>query len=307
MRLLVTGCNGYVGGHLIETLLARGHEVVGVDHRAESWQEFGKAGAYRFAWMELAEWQAAEPLARELEGVEAVFHLASHQPFSWEPAPFVRGNVGRTATLLEAMRMTGTPRLVHSSTFAVYGDPERVPIAEGDPVNPKNIYEVTKYQAEMLARVYAETGAFKACVLRYTSLYGGRNRVGSLHYFVESVLHGAPIRLFAGGRTLKDYVHVADVVEANVACLGFEQSGPFEVFNVGGGDAVSTSGLVGLVSRLAGKAAEITFAEDEHWRAADSYLDVSKARRLLGYEPRSMEAGVGLYLSELRAAEGAAA
>src|SRR5437879_1652740 len=154
MKLLVTGCNGYIGGHLVEELLTGGDEVTGIDHRAETWQAFGRLGQYRFVQLELAGPQAVEHIARTLEGIEAVFHLASHQPFSWDPAPFIHGNVYRTATLLEAMHLAGVNRLIHSSTFAVYGDAERLPVAESDPVNPSNIYEVTKYQAEMLARVY---------------------------------------------------------------------------------------------------------------------------------------------------------
>jgi UDP-glucose 4-epimerase len=237
-----------------------------------------------------------------LEGVDAVFHLASHQPFSWDPSPFIHGNVYRTATLLEAMRLAGINRLINSSTFAVYGDAECLPVSESDPVNPCNIYEVTKYQAEMLARVYSDVGDFKTTVLRYSSVYGGRNRVGSLYYFIEMTLKREPIRLFARGKTIRDYVYVDDVVRVNLSCLSLDDSVPFDVFNIGSGDAMSTGDLVHLIFELAGSSTEITYVEDEHWRVGDLYLDISKAQRQLNYQPLNMRDGLHHYLQTLETA-----
>lgn len=302
MKVLVTGCNGYIGGHLVEELLAQGHEVVGVDHRPESWQAFGQLGPYRFVQLELAKLQAVKPLAKILEGVTAVFHLASHQPFAWEPAPFISGNVIRTATVIEAMRVADVKRLIHSSTNAVYGDVERLPVTESDVVNPRNIYEVTKYQAEMLARVYSDLGHFHTAVLRYSSVYGGRNRVGSLYYFIDMTVQGKPIRLFAQGRTMRDYVYVGDVVQANVACLACQHASAFEVFNIGSGAPMSTGSLVELIFELTGRATQIVYAEDEHWRMADLYLDIAKAQQQLHYQPRDMREGIQLYLQTLEVA-----
>lgn len=302
MKALVTGCHGYIGGHLIERLLGEEHEVVGVDHRPVSWQTFEKLGRYCLVELELGDRQTVPALARVLEGVAVVFHLASHQPFNWEPAPFIYGNICRTAAVIEAMRLAGVKRLVQSSTCAVYGDSRHIPLVETDPAKPQGIYALTKYQAEMLAQAYSELGHIKTTVLRYSSVYGGRNRVGSLYYFIEMSLKGAPIRLFAKGKTVRDYVYVDDVVHANLACLLHQSENAFEIFNIGSGDPTSTGNLVQVIAELTGRSATVAYAEDEHWQAADLYPDISKARQQLGYHPVDMRAGMERYLRTLEAA-----
>ena len=198
------------------------------------------------------------------------------------------------------MRLAGVERLVHSSTCAVYGEVERLPIAEMDPVHPQNAYEVTKYQAEMLARLYSDRGHLVTTGLRYPSLYGGRNRVGSLHYFLDATLRQQPINLFAEGKPMKEFVHVGDVVQANIACLTYHQEAPFEVFNIGSGEPIAMRELVHLIFEVAGQTTDVTYAVSENWRATDVCLDISKARRLLAYAPRSLRDGLHAYLKVLQ-------
>jgi len=288
-----------VGSHLVEALVKAGHAVIGVDRRPSPYADTIAPERIRFTTLELADQNSAPALARVLEGVDAVFHTAAHQPYSWDPAPFVFGNVSCTATVLEAMRLAKTPRLLHSSTSALYGEASKPLVAESDGIRPRNIYEITKAQGEELARFYSETAGFRTSAFRYASIFGGRNRDGSLYYFLDKTLKGEPIRLFAGGKTLRDYTSVHDVVRINMAALDAVPDTPFEAFNVGSGRTLSTGDLVQAIFRAAGRATSIEYAEDPRWNASGFCLDISKARKALGFEPTPLEEGIKEYLQEL--------
>jgi nucleoside-diphosphate-sugar epimerase len=302
-NVLVTGCSGYLGSHLADALVQEGYSVVGVDRCPPRYPNAVATERIRFFQLELADPGAAAALAKRLEGIHAVLHTAAHQPYTWDPAPFVFGNVSSTATVLEAMRLAGTPRLVHSSTSALYGGADQPLMTETDPVRPRNIYEITKLQGEQLAQFYSETYGIQTLSMRYASLYGGRNRDGSLYYFLDRTLKGEPIRLFAKGKTLRDYVCVHDVVRVNIAALTAPADTPFEAFNIGGGRVLSTGDLVQAIFRASGRSTEIVYAEDPRWNAAGFCLDISKARRMLGFAPTPIEQGITEYLRVLAAPE----
>lgn len=286
-RVAVTGCHGYVGGHLVEKLRAAGHDVVGIDHRPQ-----GDVPVPQFARMELADPVAVETCAKAIEGCTAVFHLASRQPFSWDLHPFVRGNVMRTAHLLEAMRVAKVPRLIHSSTVAVYGRPETLPLREDTPLHPENPYEVTKAQAESLAGLYASKAGLNVAILRYPSVYGGRARFGAMYTFIDATLRGAPIRLFAKGTARRDLVHVFDVVAANLLALQHAQAQPVATYNIASGQAPMSHELVELIFDVLGQKTTVEMAEDPNWRSQDLVVDIGRARTELGFTPMPLAEGI---------------
>jgi nucleoside-diphosphate-sugar epimerase len=295
VKVAVTGCHGYVGGHLVDELLRTGHEVKGIDHREPpAW-----AGV-QAARVELGEAGAVAAAARALRGCEAVFHLASRQPFSRELEGFVRGNIQRTSHLLQAMRLAGVGRLIHASTVAVYGRPERLPLREDTPLCPENTYEVTKREAERLVGVFTRAPGGQATVLRLSSVFGGRGRSGAMFSFVDAALVGRPIRLFAGGRVRRDHVHVADVVAAARLALDRRQQEPLEIYNVGGGEAPTGRELCDLIFQVAGRPGAIDLADDPAWRVDDVVIDISRARTALHYAPRSLRDGVADLVATLK-------
>ena len=135
MKVAVTGCHGFIGGHLCDCLLQEGHEVVGIDPREPP--PWARIDAVR---LELSEPTSVAPATRALAGCEAVFHVAA-----------CHGNILWTSHVLQAMRLAGVPRLVHSSTAAVYGRAERLPIDEDTPLRPENPHQAGSAQAEALA------------------------------------------------------------------------------------------------------------------------------------------------------------
>ena len=118
---------------------------------------------------------------------------------------------------------------------------------------------------------------------------------------MDAARKGKPINLFAEGKPVKEFVHVGDVVQANMACLSYEQQQPFEVFNIGSGEPVAMRDLVQLIFEVTGRETELTYAPSEHWRATDLYLDIAKARQKLAYRPRRLKAGLQAYLQTLQA------
>jgi nucleoside-diphosphate-sugar epimerase len=292
----VTGCQGYVGGHLVERLRADGHEVVGIDHRAPN-----GVSVTRFVQVEIADPGSVGVCREALRGCAAVFHLASHQPFSWDLHPFVRGNVMRTAHLLEAMRQEGVRRLIHSSTVAVYGRPNTLPLRETTPLRPENPYEVTKAQAEALAGLYADKGGIAVTVLRYPSIFGGRARFGAIHTFVDATLKGVPIRLFARGTARRDLVHVFDVVAANLLTLRHRQEPALATYNIASGQAPMSRELCELIFDVVGRKTAIELAEDPNWRPQDLVVDITKARSDLNFAPRTLREGIAELAASLRA------
>jgi len=291
----VTGCQGYVGAHLVERLRADGYDVVGIDHRAPR-----DVSLTRFTRVELADPESVEVCRDALRGCSAVFHLASHQPFSWDLFPFVRGNVIRTAHLLEAMRQGGVHRLIYSSSVAVYGRPETLPLQETTPLHPESAYEVTKAQAEALAGLYADKGDLAVTVLRYPSVYGGSARFGAMYTFVDATLKGLPIRLFAHGTARRDLVHVSDVVAANLLALQHCQHPALVIYNIASGQALMSSELCELIFEVVGRRTVIELANDPHWRTQDLVVDITKARSDLHYAPLPLRAGIAELATSLR-------
>jgi UDP-glucose 4-epimerase len=293
--IAVTGCNGFVGGHLVEALLALGHSVTGIDHRPCT-----TVLPSKFVQIELAETVSIDAVARAIEGCQAVIHLASRQPFSWDLQPLIRGNIFRTANALEAINRASVSRVIHASTIAVYGRPASVPLLEDSPRQPENAYEVSKAHAEDLVGLYARTLDLRATILRYPSIYGGRFRAGAMFTFVDATLRRSAIRLFAKGSTLRDHLHVQDVVRANIAALGHEPAAAIEIFNIGSGQALSNRALCDLIADVIGHATTIELADDPNWRGEDLALDVSRARRNLQFVASPLRDGIVELVTSLR-------
>lgn len=294
-HIAVTGSSGFVGGHLVETLLASSHTVTGIDHRPCT-----AVRPSTFLQIELAETDSIDAVARAIQGCQAVIHLASRQPFSWDVQPLVRGNIFRTANALEAIKRASVRRVIHASTIAVYGRPASVPLREDTPRQPENAYEVSKAHAEDLVALYARTHDLHATILRYPSIYGGRFRAGAMFTFVDATLRGSPIRLFANGVTLRDHLHVQDVVKANIAALTHRPTSTVEIFNIGSGQALSNRALCQLIGEVVGNSTAIELADDPNWRSEDLALDVSRARTTLQFVASPLRDGIAELVANLR-------
>jgi nucleoside-diphosphate-sugar epimerase len=292
MKCLVTGAAGFIGSHLCARLLDAGHSVTGLDafipyypravkeaHLAPIRQRPG------FTFDE-ADLRSAR-LESLLEDVDAVFHLAAMAGLmkSWSEFDLYEScNITGTQRLLEAVRNRhGVHRLIYASTSSVYGR-----FSAGDetlPTRPISPYGVTKLAAENLCRAYADEWGVPLVVLRYFSVYGPRQRPDmGYHRFIHALLAGAPITVYGDGEQIRGNTYIDDCIDATVAAL---QAAPGEVYNVGGGEAVSVWDILRKLERILDCRAIV---QREPARPGDqryTCADVTKLTRHLGWQPRT--------------------
>jgi nucleoside-diphosphate-sugar epimerase len=302
MRALVTGCAGFIGSHLTESLLADGHEVLGVDVLLDNYARAFKLGnlehardfdTFHFVRLNLAE----APLEPVVEQCDALFHLAAEPGVrtSWGTRfeSYERNNVLATQRLLEALKSWPEKRVVYASSSSVYGDAERLPTGEETLPRPFSPYGVTKLAAEHLCALYHGNFGVLAVSLRYFSVYGPRQRPDmAFHRFCRAALRGESLTVFGDGRQTRDFTFVDDVVAATRAAA-VSPAAPGRVYNVGGGSRVSVNEALGLVSSFSGRPLEVTYLPAEQGDVRDTGAEIARARRELGYRPgTSVEAGL---------------
>ena len=273
MRVLVTGGAGYVGSVSVERLLEAGHEVVILDDLSTGHRESVPPAAS----LEVGSYGDAELMAKLLERarVDAILHCGARSLVGEsmrDPARYYRDNVAGGITLVESARQAGVGRIVFSSSAAVYGVPEVVPITEDAPLRPINTYGETKRTFEGALRFYGEAYGLRSVALRYFNVAGASARNGELHdpetHLIPNVLRaaetGPPITLFGSdyetpdGTCVRDYIHVADLADAHL--LALEATAPGDprtdaalVCNLGIGAGFSVRQVIDAAAKIVGR------------------------------------------------------
>jgi UDP-glucuronate 4-epimerase len=291
MRALVTGCAGFIGSHLTESLLDDGHEVVGVDclnnhngrpeklrnlEHARNWDGFD------FVPVDLARGQVSDLI----EGCDAIFHLAAEPGVrpSWglRFESYIRNNVQATQHLLEAAASAPDVAFVYASSSSVYGQAETLPTNESVVPRPFSPYGVTKLAAEHLCLAYHANLGVRAVALRYFSVYGPRQRPDmAFSTFCRRLLDGAPIELYGGDQT-RDFTYVDDVVAATRAAAETDAA-VGRAFNIGGGSTVSLSHAIDVLSEVAEREITVNRIAPQAGDVRDTSADIGLAEQVLGY------------------------
>jgi UDP-glucuronate 4-epimerase len=289
---LVTGAAGFIGSHLCEELLARGHRVLGVDTfipyyprtlKEHNVSSIRNIPGFTFYEVDLRR----EDLLPLLKNVEVVFHLAAMAGLvrSWSDFDlYMTCNIGVTQRLLEAAHLNNIKHFIHGSTSSVYG--RCATGAEDSPLEPVSPYGVTKLGAEHLCRAYAENFRLPLTILRFFSVYGPRQRPDmAYNIFIRSLLHDEPITIYGDGEQSRSNTFVADCVRGIV--LAFEKRGQSvgQIFNLGGGEIVTLNQVLDTLAGLLGRRPRITFAQARPGDQRHTAANIEKAHRLLGYTP----------------------
>lgn len=308
MRILVTGGAGYVGSVSVEVLLGAGHEVVVLDNFATAGHGADLTGA-TIVEGSYGDLDATQALL-EQHRIDAVLHCAARSlvPESVrDPGLYYTENVRGGIALLEAMRVADVQRLVISSTAAVYGEPDVVPIPEDAPLRPINPYGETKRTLETAANWYAKAYGLRPVALRYFNVAGASARNGERHIpethlipnLLGSVVRGEPFTLTGtdyptrDGTTIRDYLHVLDLADAHRLALeatGRAESplgeGGLVALNLGSGQGFGVREVIRAAEGALDKTVEVIDAPRRGGDPPELVAAIGKARSVLGWEPR---------------------
>ncbi|WP_024806062.1 UDP-glucose 4-epimerase GalE [Nocardia sp. BMG51109] len=300
MKLLVTGGAGYVGGVCAQVLLEDGHDVVVVDDLSTGNADGVPSGG-KFVDGDIAT-VGVELI--EAENFDGVLHFAAQSLVGesvQQPEKYWHGNVVKTLALLEAIRRAGTPRLVFSSTAAVYGQPEQVPITEDAPTGPTNPYGASKLAIDHAITSYAVAHGLAATSLRYFNVAGayggfGENRVVETHLIpliLQTALgHRESISVFGtdyptpDGTAVRDYIHILDLAQAHLLALADSRPGEHRIVNLGSGTGFSVREVISACERVTQRPIP---SVDAPRRAGDPAVLIASSERAvaeLGWRPR---------------------
>ena len=303
MRALVTGGSGFIGSNLVRRLREEGNDVVVLDDLSSGYAR----NLESLAGIELVRGDVRDaPLLEQvMRGCEVVFHLAAsvgNKRSIDNPILDADINVMGTLRVLEAARANKVRKVVFSSSAGIFGELKTLPIAEDHPVEPDTPYGASKLCAEKLCLSYAKLYPVECVCLRYFNVYGPHQRFDAygnvIPIFVFQALRGQRLTVFGDGEQTRDFLHVDDVVQANVRAA--QAAGVSGAFNVGSGTRISINDLLHLL-RSAGLDFDHEYGLPRPGDVRDSLADISAARSALGYEPTvDMESGLRGYLAWAR-------
>ncbi len=220
---------------------------------------------------------------------EAIAHLAARagvRPSILHPQLYYDTNVNGTLHLLDAARMTGVERFIFASSSSVYGISKTVPFSEDQHLTQTiSPYAATKIAGEFLCSTFSHLYQMRVVALRYFTVYGPRQRPDlAIHQFTRKIYAGQPIDQFGDGSTRRDYTYIDDVIQGTVAALQY--SGPlFDIFNLGESETIQLKDLIAAIENALGKKAKINQLPEQPGDVPLTCADISKARKLLGYNP----------------------
>lgn len=306
-RVLVTGGAGFIGSHLVQRLLERGHEVRILDDLSTGRRENVPSEA------ELLEASVTDSTvwADALRAVDRVVHLAavaSVERSVEDPLGTNEVNLRATIGLAEAAVRFGVRRVVYASSAAVYGAVERDRHAEDDAVDPVTPYAIDKYAGERYLAFQGTGGALDARILRFFNVYGPRQDPSSpysgvITIFARRLLEGRPLTVFGDGLQTRDFVFVGDVVDAIVANLEDDRGAAPAVMNVGTERSVSLRELIDVLEDLLGTQADVHYAEPRSGDIRHSASDCRRLRAWLGSRTTTeLREGLAATLAWMRSA-----
>ena len=295
MRILVTGGAGFIGSHLAETLLAAGHTVAIVDDFNDFYDpQIKQANIAGFAkhvtihHHDLRDGASVRNLFHRGK-FDVIAHLAARagvRPSIQHPQLYYDTNVTGTLHLLEAARLTGVEKFIFASSSSVYGASKTVPFSEDQHLTQTlSPYAATKIAGEFLCSTYSHLYQLRVVALRYFTVYGPRQRPDlAIHQFTRRIYAGQPIEQFGDGSTRRDYTYIDDVIQGTMASLQYE--GPqFDIFNLGESETIQLKELIVAIENTLGKKAKINHLPEQPGDMPMTSADISKARKLLGYNP----------------------
>ena len=304
MKLLVTGGAGYIGSIVSRQLLGAGHDIVVFDS-LERGHRAAVAPEARFVHEDLRDAGAVRDAVSQ--GFDGVLHFAALALVGESvshPERYYHANVVGTMNLLDAMRDAGVPRLVFSSTCAVYGQPDEVPMSESAPYRPTSAYGASKLAVDLMIGDYCRAHGLGAVSLRYFNVAGASGEIGEDHYpethLIPNVLRTAQgrnphVELFGtdyptpDGTAIRDYIHIEDLSDAHLLALDGTVAGAHRIFNLGNGNGFSVRQVIDAARTVTGREIAVKEAPRRPGDPAALVAASGLVKAELGWEARKPE------------------
>ncbi|MCE5187399.1 MAG: SDR family NAD(P)-dependent oxidoreductase [Planctomycetaceae bacterium] len=316
MKALVTGAAGFIGSHLCERLLSQGCEVVGLDNfdpfydraiKEDNLAEAKKSPRFSFVEGDIRDADCVNRVCGE-NTFDIIVHLAARagvRPSIQDPVGYMDVNINGTVTMLEAARSHGIKKFIFASSSSVYGNNVKVPFSEKDNVDyPISPYAATKKAGELICHTYSHLWGMDISCLRFFTVYGPRQRPDlAIHKFADLIRQGKPIPVFGDGSMRRDFTFISDIIDGVTAsmrtCRGYN------VYNLGESRPVRLDALIAAIEKALGKKAILHRLPEQPGDVRQTYADVSRAVRDLGYQPKTeLEDGLMQFVKWLEKSKG---
>ncbi|HEX6125774.1 MAG TPA: GDP-mannose 4,6-dehydratase [Pyrinomonadaceae bacterium] len=299
-NILVTGGAGFIGSHLVDSLLRDGGWHVSVvddlndfyspEIKRENLRHAKQNSDFEFAEVDIRECAKLREVF-DRRAFDCVVHLAARagvRPSLREPKLYAETNVNGTLNLLELARDYEVKQFVFGSSSSVYGVNCKVPFSEDDRIHqPISPYAATKAAGELLCHAYSHLYQIRTVCLRFFTVYGARQRPDlAIHKFTKHITQGHPIQVFGDGTTRRDYTYIDDIIQGVRAAIDYDRS-IHEVFNLGESETTELSRLIELLEENLGMKATIDCQPMQPGDVPVTFADISKAREMLGYDPQT--------------------
>lgn len=312
MNIVITGAAGFIGSHLSEELLKRGHIVIGIDDMEHTPnREIKEDNLKNILGHPQFQWHSVDLLKSDLEQLvndaDVVFHLAGIAGVrnSWGVSfnDYLQANVLLTQKILEACKKASRlKKLVYASSSSVYGGGVGPSSSEDSPTRPISPYGLTKLAGEHLCSLYHKQYGLPYTALRYFTVYGPRQRPDmGFHRFMKAAVLDQPLTIYGKGDQTRDFTYISDLVEGNIKAMNYTKHGT--VFNLGGVETASVNDVITTIQRLSRKKLRLSYLPEQPGDPFITRGDISLARKELGYDPIvSLDEGMTeqwLYISSL--------
>ena len=313
-NILISGGAGFIGSHLVDRLLAEGEWNVSV---VDDFNDFydpaikranvsrhEKDSNYRLFEADIRDKSALEKLFAE-SSFDSIVHLAARagvRPSLEQPLLYAETNINGTMNLLELARAHHIKQFIFGSSSSVYGINAKVPFSEDDPIRqPISPYAATKAAGELLCHTYTHLYGIRSVCLRFFTVYGPRQRPDlAIHKFARLISAGKPIPVFGDGTTRRDYTFIDDIIAGVRSAIDYNKS-DYEVINLGESRTVELRELISLIEQELGTTAKIDRQPLQPGDVPQTFADIAKARRLLGYNPQTqIEDGIRKFVEWFR-------
>lgn len=301
MNIIITGAAGFIGSWTAKELVKQGHNVAGIDNFNDYYNpQFKKSNIkelkIKFYDADVRDYGKLKDIFKAGK-IDAVIHLAAMvgvRPSIENPFVYEEVNVKGTLNMLELAKENKVKKFVFASSSSVYGNSKEIPFNEEGKTNPISPYAATKKAGEALCHSYSYLYNLPITCLRFFTVYGPNGRPDMAPYkFVDKIAHGVPIEMYGDGTTRRDYTFVSDIVSGVVKSIDLKG---FETINLGCGNPVKLKDFISVIEKNLGKKAKIVQKEMQMGDVEQTYADISKAKKLLGYSPKvKVEEGMKIF------------